>query len=134
MNARTRNRYLEESVSTASPAILLVRLYDRLVLDLERGEQAVAAGDRAAANEELCHAQRIISELHATLDTSVWSGGESLAQLYVWCLEQLVQANVAQDAPRVAAVRELLEPLREAWQEAARSVQAQPAGAASLTA
>ena len=42
MNARLR--YVTDSVETASPARLLVQLYDRLVLDLNRGEQAMAAG------------------------------------------------------------------------------------------
>jgi flagellar protein FliS len=38
-----RERYLADSISTASPAKLLVMLFDRLVLDLTRG----ARGRRA---------------------------------------------------------------------------------------
>ena len=82
MNARLR--YVTDSVETASPARLLVQLYDRLVLDLTRGEQALAAGDRAAASEQICHAQDIITELHATLKVDAWSGGRgAVADLHV---------------------------------------------------
>lgn len=133
MNTRMRNRYLADSVTTASPATLLVQLYDRLVLDLERAEQAIADADHGQTNEMLCHAQQIITELHATLDVTAWSGGEALAQLYVFCLETLVRANLSKDAAQVATVRGLLAPLRDAWREAARSSAVAPA-ATSLTA
>lgn len=118
MNARMRNRYLTDSVTTASPGTLLVRLYNRLVLDLERAEQAIADGDHGQTNEMLCHAQQIITELHSTLDVDAWSGGPGLAQIYVFTLDELVQANLTKDAGRVAAVRDLFEPLRDAWQDA----------------
>ena len=61
--ANLRDRYVQDAVTTASPATLLVMLYDRLVLDLMRGESALRSGQRDAANEQLNHAQDIISEL-----------------------------------------------------------------------
>ena len=69
-----RDRYVQDAVSTASPATLLVMLYDRLVLDLLRAETALRDGKRDAANEQLAHAQDIISELANTLDVDVWEG------------------------------------------------------------
>ena len=52
--ASLRARYLGDAVATSSPQQVLVMLYDRLALDLERAQKAVAAGDagrgqRAAA-------------------------------------------------------------------------------------
>ncbi|MEV1288096.1 flagellar export chaperone FliS [Micromonospora sp. NPDC049679] len=114
-----RERYLADSVTTASPAKLLVMLYDRLLLDLARAEHALTAGDRAAATEQLMHAQEIILELRTTLDTSAWSGAPGLASLYGFLLTELVAANVRGDADRVAACRQVIEPLRDAWREAA---------------
>ena len=72
--ANLRDRYVQDAVSTASPATLLIMLYDRLVLDLLRAEAALAEGKRDAANEQLTHAQDIVSELAATLDVNAWDG------------------------------------------------------------
>ena len=114
-----RDRYLADSVSTASPGKLLVMLYDRLVMDLVQGEEAMRAGDRERSGERLTHAQEIILELRTTLDLDAWDGAPGLANLYGFLLTELIGANVRRDADRVAACRGLVEPLRDAWREAA---------------
>ncbi len=114
-----RDRYLADTVSTASPGKLLVMLYDRLVLDLVQGEEAMRAGDRERSTERLTHAQEIILELRTTLDLDAWSGAPGLANLYGFLLTELIGANVGRDADRIAACRALVEPLRDAWREAA---------------
>jgi flagellar secretion chaperone FliS len=118
-NPALRARYLADSIATASPARLLVMLYDRLVLDLERAEQALLARDRAAAGRQLLHAQDIVLELRTSLQVDAWSGGPGLDSLYTFLLTELVRANVAGDAARVAACRGLVEPLADAWREIA---------------
>lgn len=120
MNTRMRTRYLDDSVSTATPGTLLVRLYDRLLLDLSQSEAAINRGDATGAISLITHAQDIITELHATLKVDLWSGGVALAQIYEYALNELLQASVRADAERVATVRVLFEPLRDAWAEAAR--------------
>jgi flagellar protein FliS len=94
-------------------------LYDRLVRDLVTGDSAITAWDLAAANASLVHAQEIIWELAAGLDPTRWSGGPALAALYQFMLVELLDANVKKDAAKVASVRELVEPLRDAWHQAA---------------
>ncbi|MFI5840618.1 flagellar export chaperone FliS [Catenuloplanes sp. NPDC051500] len=118
-----RNRYLNDSIATASPGRLLVMLYDRLVLDMAQGEEALRAGDRTTGADRLMHAQEIIIELRSTLDMEVWSGAAGLAALYAYWLSELIGANVTGDAERARLVREQIEPVRDAWREAA----AQPA-------
>ena len=119
MNPAARERYLADSIATASPARLLVMLYDRLVLDLDRAEQALLARDRAAAGRQLLHAQDIVLELRASLQVDAWEGGPGLASLYTFLHTELVRANVAGDAAHVAACRRLVEPLADAWRDAA---------------
>jgi flagellar secretion chaperone FliS len=114
-----RNRYLADSINTASPGKLLIMLYDRLVLDLLHGEEALRTDDRDLASERITHAQEIILELRTTLDVAAWSGAAGLASLYGWLLTELIQANIKRDADRVAACRGIVEPLRDAWREAA---------------
>jgi flagellar protein FliS len=120
--ASLRARYLGASIATASPQQLLVMLYDRLALDLERGHDALVAGDREAAGEQLKHAQEIVLELRASLKIEVWDGGPRLAALYSWLLTELIAANVKGDLRRVGDCRKIVEPLRDAWREAAASL------------
>lgn len=117
-----QQRYLGESVTTASPAKLVTMLYDRLVRDLVVAEAALAAGDAQSANAQLIHAQDIIWELLAGLDTTAWSGAPGLASLYQFLISELLAANIAKDATRVATCRGLVEPLRDAWHQAAAQV------------
>lgn len=114
-----RERYLQESIDTASPARLLIMLYDRLILDLMHGEEALRNDDRVLANEKITHAQEIILELRVTLDVDAWDGAPGLASLYGFVLTELIGANIKRDADRVASCRTLLEPLRDAWRDAA---------------
>ncbi|MBB2945872.1 flagellar protein FliS [Actinoplanes lutulentus] len=114
-----RDRYLQDAINTASPAKLLIMLYDRMILDLGQGEEAFRNGDREAGSAKVMHAQEIVLELRTTLDVEAWDGAPGLASLYGFVLTELIGANIARDADRVASCRTLLEPLRDAWREAA---------------
>jgi flagellar protein FliS len=125
--ASLRSRYLGDSVATASPQRILVMLYDRLVLDLERAEIALDTGDRTEAAAQIQHAQDIVFELRESLRVDAWEGGPRLAALYTWMITELVQAGVKRDRNRVAACRQIAEPLRDAWRQAAVTLAASPA-------
>jgi flagellar protein FliS len=120
--ASVRARYLSDGVTTASPQQLLVMLYDRLALDLERAEDALVGKDREAAHAQLMHAQEIVLELRSSLQVDVWEGGPRLAALYSWVIGELIQANLKGDVRRVRDCRRIVEPLRDAWREAAASL------------
>jgi flagellar secretion chaperone FliS len=125
--ASLRARYMGDAVTTASPQRMLVMLYDRLALDLDRALAALTSGDRQEASAQLQHAQEIVIELHGSLRVEAWEGGPRLAALYTWLLGELVQANVKADRNRVAACLQVVEPLRDAWRQAAASLAATPA-------
>lgn len=113
------NPYLAERVLTASPQRLVVMLYDRLLLDLERADHALDAGSHSDAHAALVHAQDIVTELHSALDTSAWPEGVGLAALYDYVMRRLIDANLGKDRTIVAECHTLLEPLRDAWREIA---------------
>jgi flagellar secretion chaperone FliS len=117
--AQLRSRYAREAVTTASPVRLVTMLYDRLVRDLDDAELAISLANPQAAHAQLRHAQDIVQELSSSLDVSQWDGGPGLQRLYTWLLERLVAANVSKDATIVVECREVVEPLRDAWHEAA---------------
>jgi flagellar protein FliS len=121
------NRFMNDAIMTASPGRLLVMLYERLVLDIDQGEQALRAGDFETASRRLVHAQEIVMELRTTLDLDVWDGAPVLAQIYGFLITELVMANVQRDPDRAASCRAIVEPLADAWRTAAGSAQPMPA-------
>lgn len=108
--------YQRTQVDTASPARLVVMLYDGAIRFLRQGQIAMQQGNREKQNHYLVRAQRVITELASSLDME--AGAEiaaNLMALYRFMHEQLVLANLQDDVDKVQKVREMLESLREAW-------------------
>jgi len=118
-----RARYVKDTVETLTAPRLVTMLYDTLVSDLRDAEAGIGAGDTYNANKRLVRAQKIVLELRSSLKPELWSGGPRLAALYDYWLREIVQANVRKDAARVAACRKQIEPIRDAWHQAASEVQ-----------
>src|SRR4051812_24346793 len=125
--ASLRARYIGDAVATSSPQQILVMLYDRLALDLERAQKFTAAGDRELAGEQLQHAQDIVIELLSSLQVDAWEGGPRLAALYNWLLGELMQANIRRDPNRFSACGRVVDPLRDAGGRAAAALAGSPA-------
>jgi len=112
-------RYASDAAATVTPARLLTMLYDRLAQDLSVAETALRTGEVALTGERIGRAQEILLELRATLDVSVWPEGEALGRLYLWMVGELSQARLQHKPQRIADCRALVEPLRDAWHQAA---------------
>ncbi len=119
MIPQARSAYVDASITTATPARLLVMLVDRLVLDVRRGQTAQAAGDLQQAHTQLVHAQEIVLELRSSLRPDLFPGGPGLISLYDYLHKQLVLANVRKDEALTAHCLHLVEQLAETWREAA---------------
>jgi flagellar protein FliS len=117
-----RNQYNRDAILSATPARLLTMLYDRLLLDLGRAERALASETWTVASENLLHAQAIVAELSSSLKLDAWDGAKGLFELYTFVSSTLVEANIRRDPERVRTCVALLEPLREAWHDAAGQV------------
>ncbi|MCS6950522.1 MAG: flagellar export chaperone FliS [Armatimonadota bacterium] len=108
--------YQQTQVGTASPTRLVVMLYDGAIRFLKQGQAAIQQRDHERQNHCLVRAQRIIAALMGALNLE--EGGEiarNLLALYQFMHEQLVLANLEDDADRVQRVCQMLESLREAW-------------------
>lgn len=119
MTYDARTTYLDASITTASPARLLVMLLDRLVLDTRRGLAALEASTLEEAHRQLTHAQDIVLELASSLKADAFAGGRELASLYDYLHRRLVEANVRKDAVAAAECVGLAFDLAEMWREAA---------------
>lgn len=118
MNARLAQRYHSDGMSVTPGPQLVVKLYERLLLDLRRAVTAVDEGSIEASHEQLVHAQDIVFELNLALDVDAWDGGPGLRAIYEHLSAKLVEANVQKSAVLVGECIEVVEPLVEAWQEA----------------
>lgn len=113
-----RDRYKDDNLGTASPGKLITMMYDRVMVDLDYGKAAIERGDREEANRQIQHAQAILMELWGALDQDAWSGGPALASIYIFVTNELLTANVTQDAAKVQSCIDLLLPLQDAWRQA----------------
>ena len=102
--AAARNLYNRDSVLSASPARLLVMLYDRLLLDLARAETAQLGEDWPLASAQLLHAQEIVTELVASLRPEAGTGAPACSPCTTTCSSGMAQANVRRDVGEDARV------------------------------
>ena len=117
-----------EAVLSATPVRLLTMLYDRLMLDLTRAEDAQVGENWPVAFENLLHAQAIVDELTTSLNVTAWDGADGLLAIYTYVSNALIGANIHRDVARTRESITLLEPLRQAWHEASMQLTAtQPA-------
>jgi flagellar secretion chaperone FliS len=121
LNDYARSQYQEMQVQT-TPGRLVVMLYDGALRFLHLGLDALRRGDREAQGLNLGKAQNIIFELLNTLDKRAGPLADSLESLYRYCLKQLLIANAEDRGENVEEVIRLLHPLRDAWEQAERTM------------
>jgi flagellar secretion chaperone FliS len=119
------NAYRVQAVESASPAQLVLMLYDGVLGAIAASTRALASEPRdlATAHRELTRAQDIVLELQLSLDHE--QGGEiarSLEGIYGFCIDKLTQANVKKDTYRLTDVTTFITELRDAWVVAMGSV------------
>ena len=113
-------KYRLAQVETASPAQLLVMLYDGAIRFLSQARDKMAAGDIESRHANLMKVQGIIAELLSSLDMK--RGGAvavNLQRVYAYMLRQLVEANLYDRSEPIDNVLVMLRDLRESWVEVA---------------
>lgn len=115
-----RNAYRTNAIATATPNQLLVMLFERLVLDCERGLRALMKADHEDANKHLQHAQAIVTELQSTLVVDGMPAGRELLALYTFLQRRLIIANVQHHQGAAKEALLLARDLCDTWSTAAR--------------
>ena len=113
--------YSQQAATTASPAQLVLMLYDAALAHTEAGRQAAEAEPQQleATHRSIGRVQAIVRELQLTLDHE--RGGEvaaTLAGLYGYCQDLLLRANLRKDPKLLEELVTLLTPVRDAWDQA----------------
>lgn len=115
-----RNKYMETTVQTATPAQLLIMLIDGAIRFCKQGIKAIDENNPTEANQYLGKVQDIVSELIITLDRKA-SVADGLLRLYEYFNFRLIEANVQKKAEPAAEVLGYLIELKEVWIQAAKS-------------
>jgi flagellar protein FliS len=113
--------YRENAVLCATPAQLVVMLYDGARRFLRQGADAMRAREVERAHNRLRQAEQIIAHLDGVLDHEQGAEvAEQLHTLYQFCLAHLNRARMNLEAGKLDEVSEILGELRESWVEIAR--------------
>ncbi|MEP7382329.1 MAG: flagellar export chaperone FliS [Gemmatimonadota bacterium] len=120
--AKQAARYREAEVLSASPAQLVVIVYEHLLTNLRRARLQVGDLDGEPRSDSLARARAAITELLVTLDHD--KGGDlatRLASIYTFMLGELSVLGVKPNAERLDAIIALAGELLEAFSQVAAS-------------
>jgi flagellar protein FliS len=110
---------VETGVIAASPHKLITMLFDGALVAIAMGQKYMKAGDIKNKGESITKAILIIeSGLRASLNKNV--GGEiamNLDALYEYMGRRLLSANIENSQETLHEVHDLLDGLREAWEQ-----------------
>jgi len=117
-----RSSYREAAVRGATPAQLVIFLYEQTIEDLRRAVVALEKGDIEARTQGINHALAVIAQLQGSLDME--RGGEvarNLQAFYNVMRASLCEAQLKQSARILEQQIEQLVLVREAWLEVDRA-------------
>ncbi len=118
------------SVSTVTPAALVLMLFDgalRFIARAEHGfEQQILSRRNEEVHNNLTRARAILRELQVSLDME--AGGDFSVQmfaLYDFMIDQLLSADIRKEKAPIQTVAGLLMDIRDAWAEMTRKFQSE---------
>ena len=111
--------YKEQGVLTAGPMELILMLYNGLRKNMILARRDMERQDTEQTHLHLMKAQDIVNELINSLDMSFSLSRELLA-LYEFMLNRLAKINADKKPDDLEPLLEIVEELREAWQEVGR--------------
>ena len=115
-----RQEYLYRSVMTASPAELLVMLFDACIKNVRLAEMAMEdEPDFDKVNTYLLKAQRIVTELMSSLNME-FEISKQILPVYDFILRALREANIKKDLTQMPDIVEILSAQRDTWQQIAK--------------
>lgn len=115
-----QDAYKQQGILTANPAELIVMLYDGCIKQLKLGCLAADDKNYEKANGCFQKAQRIIMELITSLDFR-YELAHDLLRLYEFMIDQIIEGNFQKNNETILAVAGLLDELRGAWAQVAKS-------------
>lgn len=120
LNRRPQDVYRKQDILTASPIDLIIMLYDALKRNILMGKRGIVNKNVPLAHKHLMKAQMILTELINSLDMNYEISNE-LLDLYEFALKSIADANIHKDTAPLDPVIEMVDSIREAWQEISKT-------------
>lgn len=114
-------RYREMEIKTATPEMVIVKLYEGVLRFIRNAKTHQEAGDVAGRATAIAKSMAIVNELQHSLNLE--KGGEiaqNLDALYFYVTDCLLEANVRGTEKPLDAASMVLSTLNEAWVEISR--------------
>ena len=112
-------RYQDMKVQTASPAQIMIMLYDGAIRFSLQAKKKIEERDFEAKGVFISKTQAIIDELMNSLDFNIAPElCANLQNLYLYMNERLSTANIRLDQEAIDEVVTLLSTLRDGWKQA----------------
>lgn len=113
-------KYMQQSVSTMTPAQMLIALYDKAVTELKKSIIYIDEKDYSAVNKSISKVEDIVDMLDSNLKVK-YEISNNLAAIYDYLRRSLVQANIKKDKELVESLIPFFEELRDAYREISRN-------------
>lgn len=112
-------QYNNSKILTASPAELVLMLYEGAIKFCNIAETAIDQNDIAKAHNNIIKTQKIIDYLRQTLDMK-YPVAQDFERIYEYLSGRLVEANVKKDKEILEEVNMHLRSVRDTWKEVMR--------------
>lgn len=120
-----RNKYMETTIKTATPAQLLIMLCDGAIRFSRLAIEAINNNELQSVNTNLIKVQDIISEFVITIDRDS-SVSEQLLKLYEYFNYRLTEANMMKSIEPIQEVLGYLVEMKETWIQANKLANSSP--------
>ncbi len=118
MKPQKLDSYKKSQVETADQLTLILMLYDRAILLLNKAKKEILEKKLEEKHHSLTKARDIVFELIQSLDQD--KGGEiaaSLLQFYYFVVREILDADTNQNTKAIDNAKGILSELRESWKE-----------------
>ena len=113
---RGYDAYQKNRILTASPAELVLMLYEGAIKFCNIAIVAIEKNDVSKANTIIQKAERIVAELRGSLDMK-YPVAKDFDQVYEYIGWVLLQANIKKDKDRLEEALKHLRTMRDTWKE-----------------
>lgn len=116
---RSTNQYAQynnSKILTASPAELVLMLYDGAIKFNNIAIMAIEKKDHEKAHNNIVKVEKIINEFRSTLD-SKYEVSKDFDRVYVYLLQRLFEGNVKKDPEILEEVNTHLRSMRDTWKQ-----------------
>lgn len=111
--------YANNKISTASPADLVLMLYEGAIKFCNIAIAAIENNDIEKAHNNIVKVQRIIQEFQIALDFK-YATAKDFNEVYIYLLHRLAEANIKKDKGSLEEVLGHLRTMRDTWKEVMR--------------